>query len=77
MSTDTTWHFANDRDNNPECVHCTEGPNGGHYVCTENNPCQDCLDDALTASENVASGYGPNGEDTGAEYDSAEYVWEY
>ncbi len=68
-----TWHDASNPQ--PGCVHCDDssagpffGAGGGHYLCTASVPCQDCADDAQTARENVAAGYGPNGEDTGYEY---------
>jgi hypothetical protein len=62
-----SWHA--DRALVRGCVHCADGDTRGHYHCRESGPCQDCTGDALTAAENVAAGYGPNGEDTGGECD--------
>lgn len=65
-----TWHDSL----NPRrgCLHCAEGDPCSHYLCTETRPCQDCIDDALTAAENIAAGYGANGEDTGSLHDYSD-----
>lgn len=66
-----TWHTRSERrpkrHRRRPCLHCDDGTRGEHYLCSEERPCQDCVDDALTAAENIASGYGPHGEDTGAD----------
>lgn len=69
----SAWHNYPVTQDYDECVHCYERQSGGHYACTEHEPCQDCIDDSLTAAENIAAGYGPNGEDTGSEHDFYTY----
>lgn len=66
-----TWHDR--KAPRKGCMHCEGGESGGHYLCTNGEPCQDCVDEGLTAAENVTAGYGPNGEDTGSEYDPYDY----
>jgi hypothetical protein len=47
------------------CLHCEDGSfASGHYVCTHGAPCDDCMDAGVSAAENIAAGYGANGEDT-------------
>jgi hypothetical protein len=54
--------------NVPGCMHCADGSHAsGHYVCTRDAPCGDCVDEGLTAAENIAAGFGAHGEDTGAD----------
>lgn len=52
-----TWHSATTRrpkrHRRRPCLHCADGTRGGHYLCTETRPCQDCVDDALTAAEDL------------------------
>lgn len=60
---DDTWHDR--KTPRKGCLHCESGQSGGHYTCTAEKPCQDCVDEGMTAAENVAAGFGPNGEDTG------------
>ena len=69
-ATTDTWHYRHP--SSPygrQCLHCSEGDGQGHYLCTEEVPCQDCRDMAEWHSENIAAGYGPWGEDTGNEWD--------
>jgi hypothetical protein len=66
-----TWHDR--KTPRKGCLHCADGDGRGHYFCTEAEPCGDCVDEGLTAAENVAAGYGPHGEDTGSEHDYSDY----
>lgn len=55
---------AYDHELDPLCLGCIgEHPGKGHYRCAEGAPCQDCLDDGLTAAENIANGYDAHGYD--------------
>lgn len=56
-----TWHDATEPMKG--CLHCEDGKARGHYLHTEDEPCEDCVDEARTGAENIASGYGWNGED--------------
>lgn len=73
----STWHSYPITQDHSVCVHCYERQSGGHYACTEDNPCQDCTDDSLTASENIAAGYGPHGEDTGSDSEYDHYTYDF
>lgn len=73
-----TWHSANTLPRRG-CLHCADGTRGGHYLCTEDRPCQDCVDDALTAAEDIA-GYGPCLEEDDGPYErdtDLEHPWNH